>query len=109
MEGIKGGKMQDYSYIKDEKLKQKLYEFDNIVDKMRSIIIAKNNDYGNANIGDLGIKGLFVRLWDKVNRLKQLVWVEKENQVKDESIEDTYLDLANYAVISIIVKRGKWN
>ena len=100
--------MQDFSYIKDEKLRQKIEEFDKIVAKMRQIMIDKNSDYGNDNIGTLGIKGVFVRVWDKVSRLKNLVWLGKENQVKDESIEDTFFDLANYAIISLIVKRGKW-
>lgn len=90
-------------------LQEKVNEFDKIIAEMREILIKKNSDYGKNNIGDLGERGIFCRIWDKVSRLRTLVWEGKVNQVKDESIEDTYKDLANYSIISIIFKRGKWN
>ena len=85
----------------------KLAEFDKIVSQMREIMVKKNHDYGDDNISALGPKGVFVRIWDKTSRLKQLEWLEKEPKV-NESIEDTTLDLANYAIINLILLRGKW-
>jgi hypothetical protein len=104
-------KNREVWYTKDisPKLQEKLTEFDKIVEKMRNTLIAKNNDYGNDNISQLGLKGIFVRTWDKVSRLKQLVWEAKDPKVKDESVSDTFMDLANYAIIALIFKRGKWN
>ena len=89
-------------------LKDKLKAFDEIVAEMRVIIEKKNNDYGDDNIGMLGERALFVRIWDKVQRLKQLVWNAKELKVSDESIEDTLKDLANYSIIQVILRRGQW-
>lgn len=68
----------------------------------------KNNDYGHDNISALGLKGVYVRLWDKVSRLKQLVWLAKEQEVADESIEDTFKDIANYATIALLFMRDQW-
>lgn len=89
-------------------LQDKLKAFDQITAELRAILEKKNNDYGDDNIGVLGERGLFVRIWDKVQRLKQLVWNSKELKVKDESIEDTLMDLANYSIIQVILRRGQW-
>jgi len=83
-------------------------EFREILEGMISMAITKSNDYGSDNIGYLGERGVYVRLWDKVARLKRLLWDNREVKVKDESIDDTLMDLANYAVIMLILRRGKW-
>lgn len=41
--------------------------------------------------------GILVRLGDKISRLVSIS--EKGSQVKDESVEDTILDVINYAVL----------
>ena len=68
----------------------------------------KQLSYGPSNISALGIKGVFVRMWDKMQRLKNLVWHGNDNPLEDETIEDTYYDMANYALMSILVRRGLW-
>lgn len=88
--------------------KEKLDGFDEVVKKMRDTIEAKNQDYGDDNIGRLGEKGCFVRMADKVARLKQLIWDDKEGKVADETVEDTLMDLANYAIITVLLRRKKW-
>lgn len=82
--------------------------FSEVLGKMQSIHDAKNNDYspegqfGNfAESEKVGVppwKGAFVRLQDKYTRACNLIR-GKEQQVKDEKLEDTLLDMANYAVI----------
>ena len=53
----------------------------------------------------LTISGL-IRIDDKVRRLKNLR--NKENQVKDESIEDTLLDLCGYAILTLMeIRKGE--
>ena len=86
----------------------KLEELDKIFAQAREIFVAKNNDYGNENVSALGERAVFVRAFDKICRLKQLVWHEKNAMVKDEKVEDTYLDLLNYCAIAIIIRRGRW-
>ena len=68
----------------------------------------KQASYGPNNIAALGEKGLFVRMWDKVQRLRNLLWLEKPNTIEDESIEDTLGDLAVYSIMTVIFRRGYW-
>lgn len=78
--------------------------FEDIVKKMFEIYKAKNRDYGMSvkdTYEKFGLTSFLVRLSDKLNRLISLD-KKKEILVKDEKIEDTLLDLANYAVIALI-------
>ena len=68
-------------------------------------VISKQHDYGHDNILAFREQGLVVRLWDKVARLKNLLWVKKENP-KNESIEDTFTDIAGYAIIGLMLANG---
>lgn len=72
------------------------------------LCIKKNRDYGDNNIVDLGPKGLFPRIYDKIMRLKTLLWENKLQNVKDETIRDTILDLRNYAQILLAVLDKKF-
>lgn len=65
----------------------------------------KQRDYGSRNISEFGEMGILMRVWDKICRLKNLMG--KENP-KNESIDDSWLDMANYAIIAILVRRGIW-
>lgn len=80
--------------------------FKSIVDEMYDIYIAKNSDYGSSvsdTYKDFGLVSFLVRMQDKMNRLKTLN--NKESLVKDEKIEDTLLDLANYSILALIELR----
>jgi hypothetical protein len=68
----------------------------------------KNHDYGSENIGALGPKGVFVRIWDKVSRLKTGLWESQDFEVEDEKLLDTLEDLANYSIILILLLQDKW-
>lgn len=77
--------------------------FKEITDEMLKIYIAKNTDYGSSvsdTYRDFGLVSFLVRMQDKMNRLKSLS--KKEALVKDEKIEDTLLDLANYSILALI-------
>ena len=67
-------------------------------------MINKQRDYGHNNILDFGEYGVLVRLNDKVCRLKNLLGNKKEP--KNESIDDSWIDTANYAIIAIMLRRG---
>lgn len=74
-----------------------------------NIAISKNSDYGatdkdpynnftNSKLVGVSVeKGIMVRMMDKISRINTLL--EKENKVKDESINDTLNDLINYTAI----------
>lgn len=75
-----------------------------ICQKLNVVYKAKNHDYGDS-FGDtykkLGIISAVTRLSDKMNRIMSLA-VKHDAQVKDEKIEDTLLDMANYAIMTLI-------
>lgn len=78
-------------------------QFIDITQNMAKTYAAKNHDYGNSfeqSLDEFGIVASVVRMGDKMNRIKSLV--KKEAQVKDESIKDTLLDLANYAIMTVM-------
>jgi len=65
-------------------------------------MIQKNSSYGYRNISELGQKGVFVRAKDKLARIQNCVWEGNDNSVPDETIADTWLDLANYSIHGFI-------
>ena len=93
-------------------------EFKVILDEMYDTFCKKQRNYGPGNISvgtdlktdddkKLSLTGLWFRINDKVQRLKQLVVLGQPDEV-GESVQDTYQDLSVYAVIAQIVQRGKW-
>lgn len=66
----------------------------------------KNRDYGNSfsdTYQKLGVISAVTRITDKYNRLVSLCMKpEEERKVKDESIRDTLLDMANYCIMTVI-------
>lgn len=70
----------------------------------------KNHDYGNSfgeTFNKLGIISAVTRITDKYNRLVSLCMLpEEERKVKDESISDTLLDMANYCIMTEIELRN---
>lgn len=76
--------------------------FKDILKKMEETYKAKNADYGNSfehSLYEFGLVAAVVRMNDKMNRIKSLI--KSEAKVKDESIKDTLLDLANYSVMTL--------
>ncbi|HUM43278.1 MAG TPA: DUF1599 domain-containing protein [Fervidobacterium sp.] len=74
-----------------------------ICEKLNEIYVNKNHDYGDSfgeTFRKLGIISAVTRITDKTNRLQSLC--KKEQKVNDESIRDTLMDLANYAIMTII-------
>ena len=72
--------------------------------KVAEVVIAKQHDYGHDNILAFKEQGLVVRIWDKMSRLKNLLW--KNIEPKNESIEDTFTDIAGYAIIGLMLAEG---
>lgn len=75
----------------------------NICKEMNEIYVAKNADYGDSfseTYRKLGLISAVTRISDKTSRLQSLS--RRDAMVKDESIRDTLLDLANYAVMTVM-------
>jgi len=76
--------------------------------ELLDILYKKHEDYGPMNIAGApggAMNGLRVRMYDKLARLSNLGDNDTPNY---ESIEDTLIDLANYAIIGLLVQRGQW-
>ena len=79
----------------------------NICNSLNDTYKAKNNDYGDsfAKVRNEYPEAIIVRLMDKLERLKMLLG-GRVQQVKDESIDDTLLDLANYCIMEIVERKS---
>ena len=93
-------------------------EFKRLMFTQYELFCLKQSNYGPNNISvgtkletdedkKLSLTGLWFRMNDKIQRLKQLVVLSKEDSV-GESIEDTFQDLSVYGIIAQIVSNGKW-
>ena len=77
--------------------------------EMAGLLAQKQLDYGPGNINNAfggPINGLLVRMGDKFERLKHLY--STNTTPNFEAKEDSFKDLANYAIIAIMVERGLW-
>lgn len=86
--------------------------FRKLTDLMARYHEVKNHDYANAvdplaNLRKHGEYGIVVRMDDKTSRLESFFGPKgrKALKVKDEKIEDTCIDLANYALLLILLYR----
>ncbi len=101
----------EYSELSDE--------FKQIQKEMYEMFARKHMDYGLNNIalgGDIvnnsddkqfSLTGLCIRLTDKISRLKNLL-INGRSFVEGEGMQDTFIDIANYGIIGLLVGRNKW-
>ena len=107
------------AYIQiEQKYPKMIDEFEDITHDMVQLFCMKQLDYGPKNIGmgkevvetDEEVKhsltGLSVRMNDKIQRMLNLTFNNREPE--NESVEDTLIDIANYAVMALIVQRKLW-
>ena len=93
-------------------------EFRRLQREQYELFCRKQHDYGPGNISvgtqlstddeiKLSLTGLWFRMNDKIQRLKQLVVLGQPDEV-GENIQDTYEDMSVYGIIAQIVQRKKW-
>ena len=93
-------------------------EFKRIMFTQYELFCKKQANYGPDNISvgsdlktktdiNISLTGLWFRMNDKIQRLKQMVIQGKKDEV-GEAIEDSYQDLSVYGIIAQIVSNGKW-
>lgn len=89
-----------------EKLMKREDCFREITSKMAEVYVTKNHDYGDSftRLRERYPNSILIRLGDKLNRLETLLTGECA-KVKDESIDDTLIDLANYAVMELVERK----
>ena len=93
-------------------------EYKKIMMEQYILFCKKHRNYGtgNVNVGTnletdadvkLSLTGLWFRLNDKIQRLKQLV-IQNEPDTVGESLNDTFQDLSVYGIIAQIVQQKKF-
>ena len=95
--------MEEMINAAEENSKALANQFKGITEEMLQTYIRKNHDYGdsfNKSLDKFGIIASVVRMNDKMERIESLM--NKESLVKDESIKDTLLDMANYAIMTVM-------
>ena len=91
-------------------------EFRKLQREQYELFLHKQHDYGPGNISvgtqlknaeeiKLSLTGLWFRMNDKLQRVKTLLMTGRDSAVKDEPLEDAYLDVSNYGIMATIVGR----
>lgn len=80
-----------------------------LCDQLNDIYSCKNADYGDsfAKVRKEVPNAIFVRLMDKIERIKTLLLNGERLQVADEKVDDTLLDLANYCLMEVVERRNE--
>lgn len=89
--------------IKDDK-PTSVEQHMNIAVELNQLYAKKNKDYGDSfhtSFVEEGMAMARIRLGDKLSRFKTLT-KNNQQEVKDESIRDTLIDLANYAIMTVM-------
>jgi len=80
------------------------HAFEKVCEELLAMFIKKHKDYGKGNILDTRELGIAFRISDKLNRLKHLLIKDKEP--RNESVDETWIDIATYAVIAVLYRRS---
>ena len=78
--------------------------------ELLDLLLSKHKDYGPKNISEApggALNGLRVRMHDKLARINNLY--DSQSNPEHESLEDSFKDMANYAIIGLLVIRGQWD
>ena len=93
-------------------MNEKVLKHKAICDGLNELYARKNHDYGDSfhqTFAEEGLAMARIRLGDKFSLFKTLSRLScsdgNQQKVTDESIEDTLLDMANYAIMTVLEMR----
>lgn len=75
-----------------------------VEEELLQTFLQKHKDYGKGNILSIKELGIAFRTSEKIERLKNLLM--KSDDPANESIDDSWTDIAVYAIIAILYRRG---
>lgn len=82
--------------------------FAQVNDEILEMFLKKHKDYGKGNILSIEELGISMRIVEKAERLKNLLIKQEGDGPVNESIEETWVDIATYAVIAVLFRRGQF-
>ena len=109
--------MSDAIKFVEDKYPETAREFKRLQKQQYEVFCEKQMDYGPSNISvgtnlenddeiKLSLTGLWFRMNDKIQRMKNLLMNNQE--ANNEPLEDSFLDVSNYGIMSTIVNKKKW-
>lgn len=128
---------QQRLYMANRKMHRKVYEeigkissdqrtdatfediFEDIFKEAFDLLVERQRKYGPENISGQGLYGIITRIADdKISRVRtamngqvvngKVVINPIEDREAEDTFEDALLDIANYALIALALKRGLW-
>lgn len=78
--------------------------FREVCKELTQTFIKKHQDYGKGNILSIKELGIAFRESEKIERLKNLLLEQKK--ATNEPVDDTWIDIAVYAIIALMYRRG---
>lgn len=78
--------------------------FEQVCKELLETFRSKHQDYGKGNILSIKELGIAFREAEKVERLKNLL-MKQDGKPANESIEDSWTDIAIYAIIATMYRR----
>ncbi len=109
--------MSDAIKFVEDKYPETAKEFKRLQEQQYEVFCEKQMDYGPTNISvgtnletddeiKLSLTGLWFRMNDKIQRMKNLLM--NNQKANNEPLEDSFLDVSNYGIMSTIVNNKKW-
>ena len=109
--------MSDAVKFVEKKYPETTKEFKRLQKQQYEVFCEKQMDYGPSNISvgtnletddeiKLSLTGLWFRMNDKIQRMKNLLM--NNQKANNEPLEDSFLDVSNYGIMSTIVNNKKW-
>lgn len=81
--------------------------FAQVNDEILEMFLKKHKDYGKGNILSVEELGISMRILEKCQRLKHLL-IKQDESPANESIEETWIDIATYAIIGVLFRRKQF-
>jgi len=108
---------QDAVKFVEDKYPETTKEFRRLQQEQYRVFCEKQMDYGPGNISvgtnletteevHMSLTGLWFRMNDKIQRMKTLLM--SNQNANNEPLEDSFLDVSNYGIMSTIVSNKKW-
>ena len=108
---------QDAVKFVEDKYPETTQEFRRLQQEQYRVFCEKQMDYGPGNISvgtnletdeevKMSLTGLWFRMNDKIQRMKTLLM--SNQNANNEPLEDSFLDVSNYGIMSTIVNNKKW-
>lgn len=87
-----------------------MINFEDTQKELTELYKKKNKDYGNSfneSLNKYGLLPTVLRLTEKTKRLETLYLNNGSSSIKDENVDDTLKDIANYCIITLTWLKNK--